>query len=79
MKIGLQHPRKPESILESFSLSGKAVATSGDYQKYFNHSRGTRYHHILKPKMGYPPYRHDVCDSGNRYHDGCGCSFHAVR
>jgi thiamine biosynthesis lipoprotein len=52
-KIGLQHPRKPESILASFSLSGKAVATSGDYQKYFNHE-GTRYHHILNPKMGYP-------------------------
>lgn len=52
-KIGLQHPRKPESILASFSLSGKAVATSGDYQKYFNHE-GTRYHHILNPKTGYP-------------------------
>ena len=52
-KIGLQHPRKPESILASFSLSGKAVATSGDYQKYFNHD-GTRYHHILNPKTGYP-------------------------
>ena len=52
-KIGLQHPRKPESILASFSLSGKAVATSGDYQKYFNHE-GTRYHHILNQKTGYP-------------------------
>ena len=52
-KIGLQHPRKPESILASFSLSGKAVATSGDYQKYFN-QEGTRYHHILNPKTGYP-------------------------
>jgi len=52
-KIGLQHPRKPESILASFSLSGKAVATSGDYQKYFEHE-GTRYHHILNPKTGYP-------------------------
>ena len=30
-KIGLQHPRKPESLLASFSLSGKAAATSGDY------------------------------------------------
>jgi len=52
-KIGLQHPRKPESILASFSLSGKAVATSGDYQRYFEHE-GTRYHHILNPKTGYP-------------------------
>lgn len=52
-KIGLQHPRQPESILASFSLSGKAVATSGDYQKYFVHD-GIRYHHILNPKTGYP-------------------------
>jgi thiamine biosynthesis lipoprotein len=52
-EIGLQHPRKPESILASFSLSGKAVATSGNYQKYSNH-QDTRYHHILNPKMGYP-------------------------
>jgi thiamine biosynthesis lipoprotein len=40
-------------ILASFSLSGKAVATSGDYQKYFNH-QGTRYHQTLNPKTGYP-------------------------
>jgi FAD:protein FMN transferase len=52
-EIGLQHPRKLESILPSFSLSGKAVATSGDYQKYFNHD-GTRYYHILNTKTGYP-------------------------
>jgi FAD:protein FMN transferase len=52
-KTGLQHPRKLESLLASFSLSGKAVATSGDYQKYFNH-KGARYHHIFNPKTGYP-------------------------
>ena len=52
-EIGLQHPRKPESVLASFSLSGKAVTTSGDYQKYFNHE-GTHYHHILNPKTDYP-------------------------
>ena len=52
-KIGLQHPRRPESILASFSLTEKAVATSGDYQKYFDHE-GARYHHILNPKTGYP-------------------------
>jgi FAD:protein FMN transferase len=52
-EIGLQHPRKPESVLVSFSLSGKAVTTSGDYQKYFNH-QGTHYHHILNSKTDYP-------------------------
>lgn len=52
-KIGLQHPRKPESLLASLSISEKAVATSGDYQKYFKQN-GMRYHHILDPKTGYP-------------------------
>ena len=52
-KIGLQHPRKPESLLASFSILEKAVATSGDYQKYFELG-GKRYHHILDPKTGDP-------------------------
>jgi FAD:protein FMN transferase len=51
--IGLQNPRKPESILATFAIAEMAVATSGDYQKYFNHE-GKRYHHILNPKTGYP-------------------------
>ena len=52
-RIGLQHPRNSESLLASFSISGSAVATSGDYQKYFE-QKGKRYHHILDPKTGYP-------------------------
>jgi FAD:protein FMN transferase len=48
-----RHCRKPELILISFSLSGKAVASSGDYQKYFNHE-STHYHHKFNPKIGYP-------------------------
>lgn len=51
--IGLQHPRNSQSLLASFSISEKAVATSGDYQKYFERN-GKRYHHILNPKTGYP-------------------------
>ena len=52
-RIGVQHPRNSESLLASFSISGSAVATSGDYQKYFEQNR-KRYHHILDPKTGYP-------------------------
>ena len=51
--IGLQHPRQPEKLIASFKLPGKAVATSGDYQKYFMKDK-TRYHHILDPANGRP-------------------------
>ncbi len=51
--IGLQHPRHPEKMIASLSLKDKAVATSGDYQKYFMKDN-TRYHHILDPENGLP-------------------------
>ena len=52
-RIGLQHPRIPEKIIASLALTDKAVATSGDYQRYFIHGE-TRYHHILNPADGWP-------------------------
>ena len=52
-RIGIQHPRKPEEIIASLTLTDKAVATSGDYQKYFIQGE-TRYHHILNPEDGWP-------------------------
>jgi len=51
--IGIQHPRDPEKILVRISLSDTAVATSGDYEKFFIH-QDKRYHHILNPKNGFP-------------------------
>jgi len=52
-RIGLQHPRYPDKMIGAFSLSRRAIATSGDYQKYFI-QEGQRYHHILNPKTGRP-------------------------
>jgi thiamine biosynthesis lipoprotein len=51
--IGLQHPRKPQEILASFAVNNQAIATSGDYQRYFIKD-GVRYHHIFDPQTGRP-------------------------
>lgn len=52
-KIGIQHPRKPDAILGTFYISDKAVATSGDYENYFD-VEGRRYSHIINPLTGFP-------------------------
>jgi thiamine biosynthesis lipoprotein len=51
--IGIQHPRESEKIIARISISDAAIATSGDYEKFFIH-QGRRYHHILNPKDGFP-------------------------
>ena len=51
--IGLQHPRNPQGLLAAFALKDMAVATSGDYQRYFIKD-GIRYHHIFDPQTGMP-------------------------
>jgi thiamine biosynthesis lipoprotein len=51
--IGIQNPREPQKILTKISVSDMAVATSGDYEKFFIYE-GKRYHHILDPKNGFP-------------------------
>jgi len=51
--IGIQHPREPNQVIEKINPGEMSVATSGDYEKYFELD-SKRYHHILKPKTGYP-------------------------
>ncbi len=57
--IGIQDPRSPEKVMATISVSDSAIATSGDYEKFFFH-QGKRYHHILNPKTGFPA---DGCQS----------------
>lgn len=57
--IGIQNPRSAEKIMATISVSNSAIATSGDYEKFFFH-QGKWYHHILNPKTGFPA---DGCQS----------------
>lgn len=51
--IGIQNPRAPQRIMAKVSVSDTAIATSGDYEKFFFY-QDKRYHHILNPKDGFP-------------------------
>lgn len=51
--VGVRDPRKPDTAISYLYLTSGAVATSGDYERYFEFN-GIRYHHILDPKTGFP-------------------------
>lgn len=51
-RIGVKHPRE-EGVLAVVELGDMAVATSGDYERFFLRD-DTRYHHLLDPRSGLP-------------------------
>ena len=55
--IGIANPSAPEDSSASAAIlttTSQTLVTSGDYQRYFETSDGTRYHHILDGHTGYP-------------------------
>jgi thiamine biosynthesis lipoprotein len=53
-RVGIQHPRAaPGKVIAYVDLADGAVATSGDYERYFELD-GRRYCHILDPRTGMP-------------------------
>jgi FAD:protein FMN transferase len=53
--VGIRHPRSPELVIAEVALTGGALATSGDYERYFEFE-GRRYCHILDPRTGWPAH-----------------------
>jgi thiamine biosynthesis lipoprotein len=51
--IGIQDPRASQKMMARVSVSNAAIATSGDYEKFFMY-QGKRYHHIFNPRDGFP-------------------------
>ena len=52
-QVGIRHPRDPERPVATISLGAGAIATSGDYERYFERD-GRRYCHILDARTGWP-------------------------
>lgn len=50
--VGIEHPRQPK-LMGQIKLWSGAVATSGDYDRYFE-VQGQRYNHIIDPRTGWP-------------------------
>jgi len=51
--IAIQHPRDVQRCIGALPLDVGAVATSGDYERFFE-ADGTRYCHIFDPRTGWP-------------------------
>lgn len=52
-QFGIQDPRHIERLVATIPIERGALATSGDYQRYFDLD-GQRYCHILDPRTGRP-------------------------
>ena len=51
--VGVRSPDDPRRLAATLHMRDRGVATSGDYQQYFEH-QGRRYHHLLDPRTGAP-------------------------
>ncbi|MFQ5743834.1 MAG: FAD:protein FMN transferase, partial [Acidobacteriota bacterium] len=52
--VGVRHPRPGTALLGNLEIpAGWAVATSGDYERFFE-ADGRRYSHLLDPRTGWP-------------------------
>jgi thiamine biosynthesis lipoprotein len=52
-EVGVRSPDDPRKLAAILRVSDRAIATSGNYEQYFEH-RGHHYHHLLDPRTGAP-------------------------
>jgi thiamine biosynthesis lipoprotein len=52
-RIGIRDPREAAAVIGTVELTDGALATSGDYERYFEVD-GRRYCHLLDPRTGMP-------------------------
>jgi thiamine biosynthesis lipoprotein len=52
-RVGIKSPDDQRRVARTFEVSNRAVATSGDYERYFRY-RGARYHHLMDPETAAP-------------------------
>jgi len=52
-EIGVRSSSDRDRITHTVKVTNRAVATSGDYEQFFEHA-GRRYHHLLDPLTGAP-------------------------
>ncbi len=50
-QIALQNPREKQEYIAIISINNKSVATSGDYERFYDDNK--EFHHIINPKTGY--------------------------
>jgi FAD:protein FMN transferase len=52
-RVGVRSPADPQRLAGTLDLVDQAVATTGDYERYFDHG-GERFHHLLDPATASP-------------------------
>jgi len=53
-RVGIQHPRDPDSYFAALESTGASFSTSGDYEHAVFDGAGKRWHHIIDTKTGRP-------------------------
>ncbi len=56
-RVGIQHPRDPQSYIGFLEVTDCSISTSGDYEHAFVDDQGQHWHHIIDLSTGLPARR----------------------